>query len=239
MTTTTKARVFIVGGTTGMGLACAAALCERGMEVIIGGRSTSRLQRAVESLPAGALAQPIDMTDPDSVQRAVQELSRLDHVILAASGSVAWGPVTEVSAEDLERAMQVKVVGYWRVLRAVLPILHERGSITLFSGAASRKAMRGTAALAAVNGAINRMARTLAIELAPIRVNTVSPGLIETSAYDGMPADARRAMFDAAAQSIPVARIGTAPEVAQAALMLTTNAYATGALLDIDGGTQL
>ncbi|MEM9463318.1 MAG: SDR family oxidoreductase [Myxococcota bacterium] len=239
MTQKTNARVLIVGGTAGMGLACAAALCERGMEVVIGGRSTSRLQQALESLPAGVVAQPMDMMDPDSVQRAVRELSTLDHLILAASGSVAWGPVTEVSAEDLERAMLGKVVGYWRVLRAVLPILHERGSITLFSGAASRKAMRGTAALAAVNGAINQMARTLAVELAPIRVNVVSPGLIETSAYDGMPADARRAMFDAAAQSLPVARIGTAQEVAHAVLMLTTNAYATGALLDIDGGTQL
>jgi NAD(P)-dependent dehydrogenase (short-subunit alcohol dehydrogenase family) len=109
----------------------------------------------------------------------------------------------------------------------------------MLAGAASRTAMHGTAGLAAVNGAITQMAMTLAKELAPLRINVVSPGLVDTPAYDGLPAEAKRGMFEAAARSLSVGRTGTSEDIAGAIEFLLENNFTTGALLDVDGGARM
>jgi NAD(P)-dependent dehydrogenase (short-subunit alcohol dehydrogenase family) len=125
------------------------------------------------------------------------------------------------------------------MLQAALPYLRQDGSVTLLTGSASRAARPGTAALAAVNGGLTQMAQTLARELAPLRVNAISPGLVKTGVYDAMPQEARAALFARAAESLPVGRTGEPEDVAEAIRFVIANGFTTGALLDVDGGGRL
>jgi NAD(P)-dependent dehydrogenase (short-subunit alcohol dehydrogenase family) len=160
-------------------------------------------------------------------------------MVLSASDAVAWGGFAEVGEDALRAAFEAKFWGYWRVIRALAPKLSAHGSITLVTGAAARAALPGTSGLAAVNGALEAMARVLAVELAPRRVNTVSPGTTATEAYAGLPDEARKEMFAATAAKLPVGRIGAPEDIAQAILLAAANPFVTGATLDVDGGAHL
>lgn len=232
-------RILIIGGGAGMGLATARRLASADAEVFIAGRSAATLDAVRATLPGRVATVALDFTDPAALAAAAHQLGRLDHLVLAASSDAAWGPFAHTPADTLRRALEGKLIGYWQSLQAMLPILRRDGSVVMLTGAASRTALPGTAGLAAVNGAITQMAQTLARELAPLRVNVVSPGLVDTPAYDGMPAEARRAMFEAAAGSLPVGRTGQADDIAAAIELLLDNGFATGALLDVDGGARM
>jgi NAD(P)-dependent dehydrogenase (short-subunit alcohol dehydrogenase family) len=232
-------RILIIGGSSGMGLAIAQRLSKVGAGVFIAGRDRAKLDRALTTLVGPAVGVVADFTDADSLGELMTRVGRLDHLVLAAGGGAAWGPFAQVGAQTLRRAIDYKLIGYWQSLQAALPVLRRDGSVVMLTGAASRVAMTGTSGLAAVNGAITQMAQTLAKELAPLRVNVVSPGLVDTPVYDGMPAAAKAALFETAAKSLPVGRTGQAEDIAPAVEMLITSGFATGVLLDIDGGARM
>lgn len=221
-----------------MGLASAKRLVHAGADVFIAGRDVARLDAAVASLGGKATGIAADFTDRASLESLMRRIDRLDHLVLAASGAAAWGPFAQLPVETLRNALNTKLIGYWQSLQAALPILRKDGSVVFMTGAASRVAMIGTAGLAAVNGGITQMAQTLAKELAPLRVNVVSPGLVDTPAYDGLPAEAKAGMFAGAAKSLPVGRTGEPDDIAKCVEMLVSNSFATGMLLDIDGGAR-
>jgi NAD(P)-dependent dehydrogenase (short-subunit alcohol dehydrogenase family) len=235
----TQQRILIIGGSSGMGLATAHRLALAGAEVFITSRTQAKLDAALSPIGGRAEGLVADFTDPASLARARERLGRLDHLVLAASNDAAWGPFARTSADTLRRALEGKLLGYWQALQTMLPILRRDGSVAMLTGAASRTSMVGTAGLAVVNGAITQMAMTLAKELAPLRVNVVSPGLFDTPAYDGMPTEAKREMFEAAARSLPVGRTGKSEDVAMAIEFLLGNTFTTGALLDVDGGARM
>lgn len=227
--------ILIVGGTKGIGRATAAAALSAGARVTVTGRSAESITR----LPDGATGVLLDFTDAASVAALAEGVTDLDHLVLSASDAVAWGPFAEVTEEALRAAFDAKFWGYWRVLRALAPKLSAQGSVTLVTGAAARAALPGTSGLAAVNGALEAMAKVLAVELSPRRVNTVSPGMTATEAYAGLPAEARDGMFAATAAKLPAGRIGAPEDIAQAILMAAANPFLTGATLDVDGGAHL
>jgi NAD(P)-dependent dehydrogenase (short-subunit alcohol dehydrogenase family) len=232
-------RILIVGGSNGMGLAAAQQLAGLQAEVLVVGRSQEKLDQALSSIQGRASGYVADFTDADAMSALLQRIGRIDHLVLAASSNAAWGPFASIPAAALRAALEGKLIGYWQTLQAALPQLRRDGSVVMLSGAASRTAMPGTAGLAAVNGAITQMAQTLARELAPLRVNVVSPGLVDTPAYDGLPAEAKAGMFAGAAHSLPVGRTGTADDIAQAIVYLLGNGFTTGAVLDVDGGARM
>ncbi|MDE3240935.1 MAG: SDR family oxidoreductase [Paracoccaceae bacterium] len=227
--------VLIVGGTKGIGRASVAAALAAGARVTATGRSAESLR----ALPDGAEGVALDFTDPVSVTALGSRVGPVDHLVLSASHAPAWGGFAEVSEEALRAAFEAKFWGYWRVIRAVAPKLSATGSVTLVTGAAARAALPGTSGLAAVNGALEAMAKVLAAELAPRRFNTVSPGMTATEAYDGLPDAARDGMFAAAAAKLPAGRIGAADDIAAAIVMAMANPFLTGATLDVDGGAHL
>lgn len=227
--------VLIVGGTRGIGRATALAALAQGARVT----ATGRTAESLGSLPEGVGGARLDFTDPASVAALTAALGPLDHLVLSASDAVAWGPFGDLTEEALRAAFEAKFWGYWRVIRALAPQLAETGSVTLVTGAAARAALPGTSGLAAVNGALEAMARVLAAELAPRRFNTVSPGMTATEAYAGIPEAAREGMFAATAAKLPAGRIGAPEDIAQAILLAAANPFLTGATLDVDGGAHL
>ncbi len=231
--------VVIVGGTKGIGAATARLAAARGARVTITGRSPSSLDAALQRLPSGVVGEPLDFTEPSSVAAFAARIVAPDHLVLCASSAVAWGPFAQLAEDALQRAFEAKFWGYWRVVQALAANLPETGSITLVTGAAARAALPGTAGLAAVNGALEAAAKVLAVELAPRRVNTVSPGLTATEAYAWMDEAARDGMFADAAAKLPARRIGQPEDVARVILLAASNPFMTGTTLDVDGGAHL
>ena len=237
---TSPSHILIVGGTRGMGFATARLALAAGHRVTISGRSDASVQAALAKLGSPqAAGLRLDLADAAALPAAFAALPAFDHLVLAGSSDVAWGPLETLSMAALLRALQVKLVGYLAAIQAALPRLAPNGSITLLGGAAARVAMPGTAGLAAVNGGLEAAARTLARELAPRRVNLVSPGLTDTEAYAGMPAEQRRGMFEAAAAALPVGRTGQPEDIASLVLALIGNGFITGAVVDVDGGAHI
>lgn len=231
--------VVVVGGSSGMGLATAQRLAQEGYDVVITARTQARVDGALGQLDGAASGQTLDYADPASMTAAFAQVGAFDHLVLAGAGPAAWGAFADLSHEVLHAAFDSKFWGYFDTLQAALPHLAERGSVTLVSGAAARATLPGTAGLAAVNGAIERMGLTLAKELAPRRVNVVSPGLIDTPAYDWMAPEARQGMLEGTAAKLPVQRYGMPEDIAEAVLFLVHNPYVTGTVLDVDGGARL
>ncbi|MDX3383834.1 SDR family oxidoreductase [Streptomyces niveiscabiei] len=223
-------RVVIMGGTSGIGLATAKALAADGAEVTVTGRDAARLD-AAHGLPATAVR--LDATDETEVAEFFARTGPIDHLVLAFSpGAVGLGPLADVRLADVRAAFEGKLFPYlFAIQRAEVT-----GSITLLSAATARSALAGTTALAAVNGAIERIVSPLATELAPVRVNAVSPGAVDTPWWSFLPEEARQAQFKAAADTVPAGRVGNPTDVATAIRYLIGAEYVTGSILPVDGG---
>ena len=232
-------RVVIVGGSSGIGLAAARRLVAAAAKVIVVGRSAEKLAAAQEALGGFAVTRSADLADASAARELFDNLGPIDHLVITAGGSPAWGPFLELEPEALRNAFDAKFWAHFHAARYGAPRLHRNGSIIFVTGGAARAALPGTAGLAAVNGAIQAMARTLARELAPVRVNVLSPGFTDTPAYAGMPDDARAALYERMADAALVRRVGTADEIADAIVFLLANGFTTGAVLDVDGGRRL
>lgn len=221
--------VVVMGGTAGIGLATARSLADAGARVTVTGRDEERLA-ATKSF-----AQPVrvDGTDEAAVRAFFDQVGSFDHLVLAFSpGPVGIGPLADTALEDIRKAFDGKLFPYLHAVR------HARvtGSVTMLSAASARAALPGTTALAAVNGAIERIVSPLAAELAPVRVNAVAPGVVDTSWWDFLPADQREAQFASTAGMLPAGRVATADDVAGAIRYLIAATYVTGTILPVDGG---
>lgn len=231
--------VMITGGSSGIGLSTARKLSKGKYRVIISARTHDHLEKALKNIPGEASGVILDYTRPETIHMAFAEIGDFDHLILVGAGSPAWGQFSGLQIEILEQAFSNKFFGFFSCAQAALPGLSKDGSITFVSGAAARTPFPGGCGLAAVNGAINALALTLAKELAPIRVNTVSPGLTRTPAYDYMEKAEREAFYQKIGTSLPVGRAGEADEIADAICFIVGNNFVTGSILDVDGGTRL
>ena len=231
--------IVVVGGSSGMGLATAKLCAARGALVTIAARNPDKLARAAEEIGNGCRTAVLDMTDEQKAADYFGSLERLDHLLLIGAGPAAWGPLGEVKSEALLSAFQTKLLGYFKCAKHAAGMIPPNGSILFTMGAAARAAMPGTAGLAAINGGIAAMARTLAKELAPVRVNVISPGLVDTPAYSWMNENDRQRFYQKIASSIPVGRIGSVDDIAAMAVAVTENGFMTGAIIDVDGGAGL
>lgn len=228
--------VVVVGGGSGIGKAIARQAAEAGAEIVISSRDSEKLEAAVAELGSGT-AIPVDMTKPDSVSAWAASLpEKFDHLVISAS-SAAHGPFAHLPENDLRAMFNAKFFGPYSIAKSALSKLRPGGSITFFSGVLSRRPGMNCSGLGAVNGAVEALARGLALELGPdLRVNCLSPGMIKSEAYAGMDTAAREGMYAATGASLPLARVGEVDEAADAALFLMSNTNTTGFVLDVDGG---
>jgi NAD(P)-dependent dehydrogenase (short-subunit alcohol dehydrogenase family) len=228
-----QARVLVVGGSSGIGLAIAAAGAEAGATVTIASRSQTRLESAVKALGKTARAVPLDTGDVAAVESFFANEAPWDHIVVSAAQTPS-GPVRSLSLADARIAMESKFWGAYRVARAAK--IREGGSLTLVSGFLSVRPSANSVLQGAINAALEALARGLALELAPVRVNAVSPGLIATPLWSGMTSDKREAMFANAVQRLPARRVGEPEDIANAVMFLVTTPFATGSTVRVDGG---
>ena len=231
-------RVVIIGGSSGIGLASAKAAAAVGANVLIAGRSQEKLHKALAEIEGEVEAHSIDVTKEREVKEFFARIGALDHLVTTAA-TVAVGPFLLMKSADVHAAFDSKFWGQYYAARYAAPHLAKSGSITMFAGVANHKPLPGLVAYAAVNGAIEGLCRTLAVELAPIRVNVVSPGVVMTPAYAAMPQNERRDMFDSLAAKLPVLRVGRPEDIAQTVIYLMLNGFTTGTVVSVDGGHQL
>ena len=234
MTGALTGRVVVVfGGSSGIGLATAEAAQVEGASVTIIGRDVEKL-RSVSATIAGSDWRSTDVTDADGVARAVAHLSVVDHVFVSVGQGGASNVLTS-TAEELRRPFEERVFGTFNVVRAVAPKMRE-GSITLMSGMYASRIRPQASAQTAALCAVESLVCTLALDLAPIRVNAVAPGWIDTPRLDRSFGAEKATRIEAIARQLPGKRIGGADEVAAAVLLLMTNPYINGEVLHIDGG---
>lgn len=234
----TDQTIVVMGGTSGVGLATAYAAEEAGARVIVAGRSRDKLDRAVAGLGNKAHGEQVDASDRVALDAFFARTGRIDHLVIAASGGVGGGPFPTLARDDLARGFDAKFWAQWQCAQAALPYLSQQGSIIFITSVSARVGNPGTTGLAAINGALGAMILPLAHELGPIRVNAVSPGVIDTPWWDRYPEELKHRTFEQTAASVPVRRIGRPEEVADAIVFLAGNGYVTGVILDVDGGMR-
>jgi NAD(P)-dependent dehydrogenase (short-subunit alcohol dehydrogenase family) len=232
-------KAAIIGGTAGIGAATARLLSERGAEVAVGGRDNRHLEDAPEAIGDGVATIAVDATEPESLRDFFAQAGPIDDLVVTVTRRGGAGPAADLGDQDLEDAFAGKPAAHLRAVAEALPSLDERGSVTLVGAGSAQSALPGTALLAAVNGAVEAAVPPLARELAPRRVNGVSPGVIETGWWDVMPEEERQATFEQFAEQAPVGRNGGPGDVAHAICELIENDYIDGAVLPCDGGLRL
>ncbi|WP_067065919.1 SDR family oxidoreductase [Roseateles chitosanitabidus] len=209
----------VVGGSSGIGRAVADALRARPGRVIAAGRRDG-----------------LDVSDEASVAAFFDGLGPVDHVVVTAGSQAPGGPVTGLDLDAAKAAFDIKFWGAIAVARAAARHLRPGGTLTLTSGFVARRTVPGAFVKTAMNAALEASAKLLARELAPLRVNVVSPGLTDTEAYAAMAPQAREAMLAKAAATLPAGRVGQPGDLAAGYLFVIDNPFVTGAVIDIEGG---
>jgi NAD(P)-dependent dehydrogenase (short-subunit alcohol dehydrogenase family) len=232
-------RVVVLGGSSGIGFAVAELAASEGAKVVIASSNPERVQKAIESVGGEVEGHAVDVSDERAMEAFFAKLSRFDHLVYTAGDSL---DLHDLAGTDLEKARGAFELRYWSVLAAVKygsPSIHKGGSIVLTTGIAGQRPRKGWVVAASVCGTIEALTRALAIELAPIRVNAVSAGVVRTNLWQNMSAAEREHMYESVGNSLPVGRVGEPHDIAQAYLFLMHEAFGTGQVVVVDGGTVL
>jgi NAD(P)-dependent dehydrogenase (short-subunit alcohol dehydrogenase family) len=236
MATLSDKRIVVVGGSSGIGLATVRATAREGADVIMVSRNADKLEAAKHGIAGRVSSRAVDMLDVAAVHALLDELKFMDHLVLTAvaNESKLRGRVVEITDETFERSLD-KFRGFFHFVRAAAPKIRPSGSITITSGDSALKPPReGMSVLAAVNAAVATFSRALSLELAPVRVNAVSPGVVDTSVRS--PAEREQVKAWAESAQLPAQHFGQPDDIAHAMIFLMTNPYVTGHLLVVDGG---
>lgn len=232
-------KVIILGGSVGIGLATAIAADSAGAEVIIVSSNQQRIDQALKQLSSHASGQAIDLSKEENIKNFFANIGKFDHLVYTAGENLTLNLLAET---DIDKARQFWNLRYWMALASVkyaTPNINAGGSINLTSGNAGLRPSAGWTVAASICMAMDGLVRALAVELAPIRVNAVAPGIVKTNLWDGMPEADRNNLFENVGKALPVRRVGEAEDIAKTFIYMMTQTYGTGQMLVVDGGNVL
>jgi NAD(P)-dependent dehydrogenase (short-subunit alcohol dehydrogenase family) len=232
-------RVVVLGGSSGIGLAVAQQVVEQGGELVIASSNAQRVQQAITKLGGKAAGHALDLTDEPGIRTFFEKLGGFDHLVYTAGDTLQ---LNEVATADLKQARRAFELRYWAVLAAVKygsAQIRSGGSVVITTGIAAHRPRKGWVFGASVCGAIDALTRALAVELAPLRVNAVSPGVVRTNLWQHIPESDREQMYQGVGKTLLVGRVGEAHEIARAYLFLMQEGFSTGQIVVVDGGTLL
>ncbi|WP_196590663.1 SDR family oxidoreductase [Pectinatus frisingensis] len=229
-------KILIIGGAKYLGLSIARKTSEAGAKVIIGARSIEKAFQAVSQLPLANVIQ-IDITDESTIAAAAAELKHIDHIIITASAHHN-AAIRDLEHDKIVTAFEAKVIGPMLLAKHFAPILSSTGSILLFSGVAAWKPTPGYTVMGVTNGAVAFLVSQLARELAPIRVNSISPGITDSGTWDILGKQEKEALLKNAAVSSLVGRAGTSDDIVNTALWLLSAGNISGETIHIEGGAR-
>jgi NAD(P)-dependent dehydrogenase (short-subunit alcohol dehydrogenase family) len=232
-------RVVILGGTSGIGLATAQLAADQGATVIVASSNPDSVKRALEVLAPNASGEAVDLTDSAAVAAFFDRLDPFDHLVYTAGEPLT---LLEVASMDLDRARQAFQLRYFGALGAVSAAatkIRPGGSVVLTTGAAGDRPSPGWSVAASICGAMDSLVRALAVELAPLRVNAVKPGVVRSPLWSDLSAEDQQSLYDETSRLLPVGRVGEVTDIAAAYVYLMNQGYATGTIVTADGGHAL
>lgn len=230
-------RALVLGGTSGIGLAAVRMLVQKGGKVVGFGRSEATIRQARKTVP-GAEFRTLDVLDREAMSTVFAEFAPIDILVNAATGGErATGPFMQMDLDGFAGSFR-KLWGYANSVRLAGEHLAADACITLVSGYPARKSNPGMSAISSVGNAVEGFARAIAVEIAPLRINVVSPGTIDTPMFP-VEGDAREKFLSQATAGNLIKRAGSADEVAAGILFVIENDYVTGTTIDVDGGALL
>jgi len=232
-------RIVILGGSSGLGLAAARAAAAKGASIVIASSRKARVDEALATLPADSAGHVLDLADEQNVKELFAKLGRFDHLMFTAGEALQLGPLSETDMAAARRFFDLRFWGAYMAAKYGSASIRPGGSIIFTSGTAGVRPRSGWSLGASVCAAMEGLTRALAIELAPIRVNIVAPGMVKTPLWQNIPQDQRANMYRQAGERLPVGHVGEAEEVAKAYLYLMLQTYITGQVLNVDGGGTL
>lgn len=242
MTTLTGKKIVIIGGSSGIGLGVATAALESNADVVIASRSPQKLQAAERKLGADRRVTSIvaDMTQETEVARLFDQVGAFDHLVVTAGTPPPNDPIASTDMEIVRRFVDNKLIGVVMLAKHAVRTLRPGGSMIFTSGInKDRPPVPGGSVVSAIAGSFTYFARALALELAPTRVNVVSPGWVDTPMWDELVGEAKFGFYSSMAARLPAGKIATPADVARAYLYLMQSEFTTGETLRIDGGHNL
>ena len=237
--TLTGKRIVVIGGSSGIGLATAQAAAADGAQAIIISGNQQRIDSALTQLPPSSLGFKADMANEQSIKNVFAQIGAFDHLVYTAGENLTLNLIQET---DIDQARTFFNVRYWGALTSIkyaAPYLNANGSISLISGTANARPGKGWGIASSICGAVEGLVRAMAVELAPIRVNSVVPGVIETTMWNSMNEQDRQNLFRAMEDTLLLKRVGQAEDVALAFIYLMKQQFGTGQNIIVDGGTVL
>ncbi|MET7542600.1 SDR family oxidoreductase [Streptomyces sp. NPDC005507] len=232
-------RIVLLGGTSGIGLATAIAVAEQGAEVVVVSSRQSSVDAALAQLPETAAGHAVDLTDSGALRGFFDSIGRFDHLVFTAGENLELLSLEEYDVDAARTVFELRLFRALESAHLAVPLLNEGGSIILTSGAAALRPAANLAVVAATGNAVIAAGKALAVELAPIRVNVVVPGVVRSPLWNGMTADQQEAMFAQASTTLPMGRVAEPADVAKAYLALIEQDYVTGTAVVVDGGGVL
>jgi NAD(P)-dependent dehydrogenase (short-subunit alcohol dehydrogenase family) len=232
-------KVVIVGGGSGIGRSLAVAASQDGAEVVLAGRTRRTLEETADLLVGPWEARVVDVGVEEDVAMFLAEVGDFDHLVSTASQGVA-GPIAGLNAADVARAFTAKLWAPIFLVKHGASRIAADGSFTFFSGIRAWRPTAGSSITSLTNGGLEAFAKAMAVELGPVRVNVVSPGIVDSGAFwERLGAEGRARLFADVAQKVPARRVGQPSDLADAALFAMTNPFLTGTVLAVDGGGLL
>lgn len=232
-------RVVVLGGTSGIGFAVAEGAAAEGAEVVVASRRQESVDAALKRLPPGARGEVLDTTDEAAVRGFFERLGAFDHLVYTAGETLQLASVAETELGRAQRFLDTRLWGAYTAVKYGAGSIREGGSVVLTTGTAGHRPLPGSSVVSALCGAMESLTRALAVELAPVRVNVVAPGVVRTELWRELPEAEREGLYAASAASLPVGRVGEAADVAEAYLYLMRGGYSTGSVVVVDGGGTL